>query len=217
MRVTVRAVGLLVAVLIVGATIEPRMVPTSRLAAQETQGAPDGDAVIPSAPPVSIFVRADGVAPTATPSFPLPTALPPQCPDPDEPALPVSVSSGATPIPLYQPIPNSTGEFVVVSNTNNRGANLRVAPRALARVLRVVPEGEVLETVGGDLKVDRVQWAYVRDREGTNGWIVAHMLTGVARVTGQGPLAFQDRTTAACPTSTPTPTPDVIRVNVAAP
>ena len=217
MRVTVRAISLLIGVLIVGAVIEPQIVPATPSVAQEAHGAADGDVGAPFAPPVAMQVGTDGVAPTATPPFPLPTELRPQCPDPEEPVQPVLVSSTATPVPLYQPVPHSTGEFVMVSHTNNHGANLRVAPRALARVLRVVPEGEVLETVGGDLKVDRVQWAYVRDGEGTIGWIVAHMLTGVARVPGQGPLPFQDRTAAVCATFTPTPTPDVIQINVTTP
>jgi hypothetical protein len=206
--------------LIVGAVVEPHVVQTSSPSvAQGIFGDRPGPAATPSAQTGPFaqagpaFGGADGATPTPLAPFPVPTEFGLRCPDPNEPAAPWRelVRSTTMPIPLYQPVPYSTGEFVAVSNTNDHGANLRVAPRALARILRVVPEGEVLETVGGDMKVDRVFWAYVRDEEGTVGWIVSHMLTGVARVPGHAPLPFQNQGAAACATFTPTPTPIVIR------
>jgi len=217
----VRALGLLVGMLIVGIVVEPHVVPTSPSVAQGINRDAPNVATTPFAPAVPILVGTAGApvpigndeaAPTATPPFPLPTESRLRCPDPEEPVAPNADRAplAATPIPLYQPVPYSTGEFVAVSNTNDHGANLRVAPRALARILRVVPEGEVLETVGGDLKIDRIFWTYVRDEDGTVGWIVSHMLTGVARVPGRAPLPYQALSAAACATFTPTPTPIVI-------
>ena len=216
MGMAVRALGLVVGMFMVGAVIEPHVIPISSSVAQGIHGdsprATPPDYAFQVAAPAgsggaSVLASTDEATPTPTPPFPLPTELGPRCPDPIEPVLPVAVGSGSVPIPMYQPVPYSTGEFVAVSHTNEHGANLRVAPRALARILRVVPEGEVLETVGGAFKTDSVVWGYVRDEHGTVGWIVSHMLTEVARVPGRAPLPFQDQGALACATFTPTPPP----------
>ena len=216
MGMTVRALGLLVAVFMVGAVVEPYVIPISSSVAQGITGDSPRATTTPFAFQVAVPAGSGGApvlvstyeaTPTATPPFPLHTQSALRCPDPSEPVLPVSAGSGSDRIPLYQPVPYSTGEFVAVSHTNEHGANLRVAPRALARILRVVPEGEVLETVGGAFKTDSVVWGYVRDEQGTVGWIVSHMLTEVARVPGRAPLPFQDQGALACATFTPTPPP----------
>ena len=134
---------------------------------------------------------------------------------------PLPLLSTPTAIPLYQPIPRLTGELVVVANANGQGAPPRVAPRPLAREPRTVPEYDpanpdhdasnpdndvVLALVGSDLKVNRVNWACVRDNQGNVGWIASHLLTTVARGPGVSVLDPALRTVTTCATATPTPT-----------
>ncbi len=109
MRVTVRALGLLMCVLLLGAAVEPHVVVTSPSVAQGIHGDPLNVAATPFAPVLPILGGPDGVQPTATPPYPLPTEIALRCPDPAEPVEPVSVVAGATPIALYQPVPHSTG------------------------------------------------------------------------------------------------------------
>jgi hypothetical protein len=214
MRAAIRALGLLMSVVLVAAIAEPHLGPTTRSAAQGAAV----DLPLPEATPLA--QAAPPLPPSEYPGFvgppPVSRTLEPRerCPDPEEPASPLRVVPTPTVVPLYQPVPYSTGEFVTVSDSNGHGANMRAAPRALARILRVVPEGEILEVVGADLKVDRVYWGYVRDEYGLVGWIVSHMLTGVTRVPGRGPLGFQTPAPAACATFTPTPTPVPVQINV---
>lgn len=62
-----------------------------------------------------------------------------------------------------------TGARVVVTETKGFGANLRRAPRADSQLVRVVPEGEVLEVAGADKAVDGLVWRNVRDSQGNLG------------------------------------------------
>ncbi len=164
-------------------------------------------------PPPGGIPRTDGLPdalpPGLIPEPFLPRQEPPfQCPPPQMRQQPVVVDTVATSIPLYQPPPWQTGEINVVANTAGFGATFRVAPRPRARAWRVIPEGETLETVGADIVVDTVPWAYVRDRQGVVGWVVAHELRSVAQLPG-GPSPQEPRGSefGACPTPTFTPTP----------
>lgn len=200
MRLTARALCLLVGALIAGSLVAPGLFHSSGSAAQEDgRDAPDVPAAATPQPAAPAGTRTSGSQ--AAPPF-LPLAGPAvQCSDPNDVEAPTTASAGPTAVPLYQPVPWSTGEFVRVTNTGGHGANLRVAPRALARVLRVASEGEVLEIVGADLRVDRVTWAPVRDDANSVGWVVAHMIEGVSGRLGVPPLPPRGPGPEACPDS----------------
>ena len=230
MRTAVRAFRLLVSLLLVAALVEQGVLSSATTVAKQDGGEPTGAAgradplgwpgslnqlvATATAAPgeVEILQPVDDPGLPATPIARAPTPEPLTCDDPEQILAPISAASEPTPIPLYEPLPYRTGELVAVSNTNGHGANFRVAPRALARVWRVVPEGEVLEIVGADEQVDRLRWAYVRDAVGTVGWIVSHQLTTVGLGPGNPPLPPRPRGFVPCPEAIPTLTPGVIAV-----
>ena len=95
-------------------------------------------------------------APAVTPPRPAPVVVPTPipAPPPPQPAEPAS-------------------QRLRVAFTNGRGANLRAKPGEQAQRIKTLPEGTVLDTVGGTETVDGLLWRSVRDASGATGWIAA--------------------------------------------
>jgi hypothetical protein len=79
-------------------------------------------------------------------------------------------SAGASPSPA-QPVAR-----MKIANTEGQGANLRQRPSTTAPVLRTLPEGTVVEVIGGETNAEGRAWRNIRDQAGANGWVAAELL-----------------------------------------
>jgi hypothetical protein len=95
-------------------------------------------------------------APAVAPPQPAPVVVPTPIPAPPPP----------------QPV-EPASQRLRVAFTNGRGANLRAKPGEQAPRIKTLPEGTVLDTVGGTETVDGLVWRSVRDASGATGWIAA--------------------------------------------
>jgi len=87
-----------------------------------------------------------------------------------------------TPIPappIAAPEPTPAPERVKVSFTNGSGLILRAQAGERGQRLKTMPEGTMLDVIGGDMTADGIAWRNVRDAAGTNGWVAGKF---VARV-----------------------------------
>jgi hypothetical protein len=91
------------------------------------------------------------------------------------PAAPV-VAPTPIPAPVVTPEPAPAPERVKVSFTNGSGVNLRARAGERGQRLKTMPEGTVLEVVGGDETADGIAWRNVRDAAGTTGWMASKFL-----------------------------------------
>jgi SH3-like domain-containing protein len=57
-----------------------------------------------------------------------------------------------------------------------QGANPRQRPSTLAPVLRTLPEGTVVEAIGGEQNAENRMWRNVRDPGGATGWVASELL-----------------------------------------
>ena len=80
------------------------------------------------------------------------------------------------PAPVVTPEPTPAPERVKVSFTNGSGVNLRARAGERGQRLKTVPEGAVLEVVGGEETADGIAWRNVRDAAGTTGWMASKFL-----------------------------------------
>jgi hypothetical protein len=94
------------------------------------------------------------------------------------PAAPV-VAPTPIPAPVVTPQPTPAPERVKVSFTNGSGVNIRARAGERGQRLKTVPEGTLLEIVGGDETADGIAWRNIRDAAGTTGWVASKF---VARV-----------------------------------
>lgn len=145
------------------------------------------------------------VAPTAVPertlvaiaiatATPLPTPLPPA------PTLPVLVpgrdpvaSTAASPTPTAPPPPTATptpepARSARIVETEGQGANMRRAPSVSAQRVKVIPEGTVVELVGGEQRGDGYTWRNVRDADGSAGYVIADYLDPIQAPPGATPI-----------------------------
>jgi hypothetical protein len=113
----------------------------------------------PSPPAVVVSPGALPSRPNSTIIGTTPTAEPSAAPKPAEPS----------PAP---PAAKPAGEQVRVKE----GANLRERPGQAAPVVKTVPEGTILQVVGGDQPMDGMTWKNVRDESGAQGWMAAELL-----------------------------------------
>ena len=104
------------------------------------------------------------------------------------PASASPTTAGAAPSPGTQPgaiapataaspSPDAAGPRLKVANTEGQGANLRQRPSTTAPVLRTLPEGSVVEAIGGETNAEGRAWRNVRDQSGTSGYVAAELLT----------------------------------------
>jgi hypothetical protein len=93
-------------------------------------------------------------------------------------ASPVSVASPPVviqPSPSPAP-PGAGGARVRVAKTDGQGANMRERPSTSAPVVKVLPDGSVLDVVGPDQQAEGRAWRNVRDPDGASGWVAAELL-----------------------------------------
>ena len=81
------------------------------------------------------------------------------------------ISPGASPSPAASP-----GARLKVANTEGQGANMRQRPSTTAPVLRTLPDGTVVEAIGGEQNAEGRSWRNVRDPGGATGWIASELL-----------------------------------------
>jgi hypothetical protein len=109
-----------------------------------------------------------GALPNATPAPVLVPGLPSPGPSP-------SPSTLIQPGPSPSPSP-AAGAKMKIINTDSQGANMRQRPSTTAPVLRTLPEGTVVEVIGGETNAEGRGWRNVRDPGGATGWIASELL-----------------------------------------
>lgn len=70
-----------------------------------------------------------------------------------------------------------TAHFVVVANTGEEGAFIRIWPSYDARGIVAVPDGTGLVATGEEVQAGTENWAHVRDARGRDGWISRRWLS----------------------------------------
>jgi hypothetical protein len=83
------------------------------------------------------------------------------------------------PPPVATPEPEPAVERVRVALTGGAGVNLRARAGERGQRLKTMPEGAVLEIVGGDVLADGLTWRQVRDAAGTTGWVAGKFVVRV--------------------------------------
>lgn len=112
-----------------------------------------------------------GSLPNATPA---PVVVPsPAVPSPGAGASP---SPGTVIQPSASPSPGASGARMKILNTEDQGANMRQRPSTTAPVLRTLPEGTVVEVIGGETNAEGRGWRNVRDAGGATGWVASELL-----------------------------------------
>ncbi len=66
----------------------------------------------------------------------------------------------------------SIGDKVVVAGTGNAGLNVRAGAGTGHPRIKTLPDGAVLEIIGGPKDADGYTWYQVRDESGATGWAV---------------------------------------------
>lgn len=110
-----------------------------------------------------------GSLPNATPAPVVVPGLPSPGPSP-------SPSPGTVIQPSASPSPAAAGARMKIVNTDAQGANMRQRPSTTAPVLRTLPEGTVIEVIGGETNAEGRGWRNVRDPGGATGWVAAELL-----------------------------------------
>jgi hypothetical protein len=103
-----------------------------------------------------------------------PVVVPPTVAASGSPAAGPSPSPGAGTV--ISPSPAAPGVRLKVANTEGQGANMRQRPSTTAPVLRTLPDGTVVEAIGGETNAEGRNWRNVRDSGGATGWIASELL-----------------------------------------
>ena len=91
--------------------------------------------------------------------------------------VPTVVPTPIPPPPTAVPEPTPVVERVKVAGTLGAGVNLRAMAGEKGQRLKSMPEGAVLEIIGGDQTADGMVWRNVRDASGATGWMAGKFLT----------------------------------------
>jgi hypothetical protein len=92
-------------------------------------------------------------------------------------ASPSPAAGGTVISPAASPSPSAVaGVKMKVANTEGQGANMRQRPSTTAPILRTLPEGAVVEVIGGETQAEGRAWRNVRDQSGATGWVAAELL-----------------------------------------
>jgi hypothetical protein len=86
-----------------------------------------------------------------------------------------AVAPTPIPAPVVTPEPPAP-DRVKVSFTNGSGVNFRARAGERGQRLKTVPEGTILEVIGGEETVDGIVWRNVRDASGASGWMASKFL-----------------------------------------
>ena len=107
-----------------------------------------------------------------------PVVVPPTLSANGSPVAGPSPSPGAGTVigPPASPSPAAAGVRLKVANTEGQGANMRQRPSTTAPVLRTLPDGTVVEAIGGETNAESRNWRNVRDPNGQTGWIASELL-----------------------------------------
>jgi hypothetical protein len=112
---------------------------------------------------------------TAGPVVVPPTLSAPGSPQPG--ASPSPAPGGTVISPAASPSPSAApGVRMKIANTEGQGANMRQRPSTTAPVLRTLPEGTVVEVIGGETQAEGRAWRNIRDPGGATGWVAAELL-----------------------------------------
>jgi hypothetical protein len=107
-----------------------------------------------------------------------PVVVPPTLAATGSPAAVASPSPGAGTViaPAASPSPAATGARLKVANTEGQGANMRQRPSTTAPVLRTLPDGAVVESIGDEQQAEGRGWRNVRVEGGATGWVASELL-----------------------------------------
>jgi hypothetical protein len=125
-----------------------------------------------SAAPAPTTARPAG-QPTTNPVSP--PAVAQQKPTVVVPPTPAPPTATPVPEPTNTPTPEPARSAKVV-NTDGQGAIMRRAPSVSAQRVKVVPEGTIVELVGGEQRGDGYAWRNIRDVDGSAGYVVVEYL-----------------------------------------
>ncbi|MCC7372302.1 MAG: SH3 domain-containing protein [Chloroflexi bacterium] len=103
------------------------------------------------------------------------------------PGAAVSPTPAASPTATSTPTPEPARSARIV-NTEGQGANMRRAASVSAQRVKVVPEGTVVELVGGEQRGDGYTWRNVRDVDGSTGFVIVEYLQPIQSTPGQPAL-----------------------------
>lgn len=95
---------------------------------------------------------------------------------------PVQAAPAVAPTPIPAPVVTPeppAPDRVKVSFANGSGVNLRARAGERGQRLKTVPEGTILEVVGGEETADGIAWRNVRDTSGATGWMASKFLAKV--------------------------------------
>jgi SH3-like domain-containing protein len=83
-----------------------------------------------------------------------------------------------TPVPTPLPTPTSLPrlERLQVANTQGEGVNLRRDPGATGDLIKIIPDGTIVDVVGEPQDIGGTRWLNVRDAVGDVGWVAAGFL-----------------------------------------
>ncbi len=118
-------------------------------------------------------------------AFPTPEIIRLTAP-PTAPPSPTVERVAPTPIPTFTPAPTrnlaqppdtvTVGYFARVVGTGNAGLTLRGGPSTLTTSLQNVPEGTVMQVIGGPEEGGDFIWWQVRLPAGAEGWVAGQFL-----------------------------------------
>ena len=139
----------------------------------------ESPSVTPTPSPTAVIIRTQPTqAPTVPATLPLQeaTATRPILPLPSFTPTVGSVTTPATAVPT-EAVGLSIGAKPKVGGTGGVGLNMRAdAGTGHARV-KTLPEGSVVEIIGGPKEANGFTWWQVRDQTGVAGWVAAKYLS----------------------------------------
>ena len=140
---------------------------------------PVSSLVTPTPSPTAVIIpRQPTQAPTVS------GTLPAQEPTATRPLLPLPTftpTTGTVMTPVTQPSPEAAGLKIgdkpKVSGTGGLGLNLRSGAGTGHARVKTLPEGSVVEIIGGPKEANELTWWQVRDQTGVAGWAAAKYLS----------------------------------------
>ena len=83
-------------------------------------------------------------------------------------------TSTPTPAPTLTPLPRIDRQQV--ANTQGEGVNLRREPGQTGELVKIIPEGTLVDVIGQPQDIGGTRWVNVRDSLGDTGWIASSFL-----------------------------------------
>jgi hypothetical protein len=73
-------------------------------------------------------------------------------------------------------------------NTEGQGANMRRSASVSAQRVKLLPEGTIVELLGGEVRGDGRVWREVRDADGSSGYVLTEFLLPIQGPPGATPV-----------------------------